>query len=130
MQLQEPTRPLPLHPPETHSELHSQATPKQAAPKQAVSKLDPKVVLATFSTIFLAEVGDKTQIATLMMSAQSQQPWVVFLGAAPALVLTSLLGVMAGQWLSKKFAPQVLDTLAGLSFLALAVALLWDGVLR
>lgn len=104
--------------------------PASRAQRPVASKLDLKVLLSTFVAIFLAEVGDKTQIATLMISAQSKQPWLVFVGAASALVLTSLLGVLAGQWLSRKLPPQVLDTAAGLSFLILSVALLWDGVMR
>jgi putative Ca2+/H+ antiporter (TMEM165/GDT1 family) len=47
---------------------------------------------STFATIFLAELGDKTQVTTLLISAQSGQPWVVFLGAGTALIATSLLG--------------------------------------
>ena len=53
-----------------------------------------KIFGSTFITIFLAELGDKTQLATLLMSAESQHPWVVFLGTSAALVTTSLLGVM------------------------------------
>ncbi|MGH7999312.1 MAG: TMEM165/GDT1 family protein, partial [Brasilonema sp.] len=46
------------------------------------------IFATTFVTIFLAEIGDKTQLSTLLMSAQSQSPWVVFLGSAAALVTT------------------------------------------
>jgi Ca2+/H+ antiporter, TMEM165/GDT1 family len=62
----------------------------------------------------------------MMITAESDSPLVVFLGAAIALILTSLLGVVAGKWLSGKFSPYWLDTLAGLSFLILAIGLLWD----
>ncbi len=67
------------------------------------------VFSSTFITIFLAEMGDKTQLVTLLMSAESQSPWIVFLGAAIALVTTSLLGVLVGYWLSKKLTPKTLD---------------------
>ncbi|MDJ0531876.1 MAG: TMEM165/GDT1 family protein [Xenococcaceae cyanobacterium MO_207.B15] len=67
------------------------------------------VFSSTFITIFLAEMGDKTQLVTLLMSAESQSPWIVFLGAAMALVSTSLLGVIVGYWLSKKLSPKTLD---------------------
>lgn len=67
------------------------------------------VFSSTFITIFLAEMGDKTQLVTLLMSAESQSPWIVFLGAAIALVTTSLLGVLIGYWLSKKLTPKTLD---------------------
>jgi len=87
-----------------------------------------QVTLTTFVTVFLAELGDKTQLTTLMFTAQSNSPLIVFLGASIALVLSSLIGVIAGRWLAKNFSPQLLDTLAGLSFMLLAVGLLWDAV--
>jgi len=64
----------------------------------------------------------------MMISAESDSPAVVFLGAAIALILTSLLGVIGGKWLSRIFSPYWLDTLAGLSFIILAIALLWDAI--
>lgn len=67
------------------------------------------VFTSSFVTIFLAEIGDKTQLVTLLMSAESQSPWIVFLGAAIALITTSLLGVLIGYWLAKKLSPKVLD---------------------
>lgn len=67
------------------------------------------VFSSTFITIFLAEIGDKTQLVTLFMAAQSQSPWIVFFGAALALICTSLLGVLIGYWLSKKLSPKTLD---------------------
>jgi putative Ca2+/H+ antiporter (TMEM165/GDT1 family) len=67
------------------------------------------VFSSTFLTIFFAEMGDKTQLVTLLMSAESQSPWVVFAGAAIALIFTSLLGVLIGYWLSKKLSPKTLD---------------------
>ena len=81
---------------------------------------------STFLTIFLAEMGDKTQLATLLISAESQSPWIVFIGAAGALITTSLLGVLVGQWLAKRLSPQSLDTAAGSLLLLIAVMLLWD----
>ena len=67
------------------------------------------VFSSTFITIFFAEMGDKTQLVTLLMSAESQSPGIVFLGAAMALISTSLLGVIIGYWLSKKLSPKTLD---------------------
>ena len=87
-----------------------------------------RVFASTFGTIFLAEVGDKTQLATLLMSAESGQPWVVFLGAGTALICTSLIGVALGQWLARKVSPHTLDTAAGAVLLAITVWLLWDVV--
>lgn len=83
---------------------------------------------STFLTIFLAEFGDKTQLSTLLMSAQSQSPWVVFLGAAAALITTSLLGVLLGRWLANRLAPRTMQKLAGASLLLISMMLLWDVV--
>ena len=87
-----------------------------------------KVFGSTFVTIFLAEMGDKTQLATLLMSAQSQSPWVVFAGAAAALVATSLLGVLIGRWLATRLSPKTLETAAGALLLFISALLLWDVV--
>ncbi|WP_448562742.1 TMEM165/GDT1 family protein [Trichothermofontia sp.] len=83
---------------------------------------------STFLTVFLAEMGDKTQITVLLMSAESQSPWLVFLGAGSALIMTSLLGVLVGHWLSHHFPPRLLETAAGALLLLIAIGLLWDVV--
>lgn len=85
-----------------------------------------KVFGTAFITIFLAELGDKTQVATLLMSAESHAPWIVFTGAAAALVTTSLLGVLVGQWLSSRVSPKTLDTAAGIMLAFLSLWLFWD----
>ncbi|NCJ06961.1 TMEM165/GDT1 family protein [Synechococcales cyanobacterium C] len=84
--------------------------------------------MAAFLSVFVAELGDKTQLATLLMSAESQSPWVVFAGAATALITTSLLGVLVGRWLSRRLSPQALQTATGASLLLVAILLLWDVV--
>ena len=84
--------------------------------------------ITAFFTVFLAELGDKTQLATLLMSAESQAPWVVFMGAASALVTISLVGVWLGQWLASRLPPGVIETVAGASLLLISVLLLWDVV--
>ena len=83
---------------------------------------------STFLTIFLAEMGDKTQLATLLMSAESRSPWIVFAGAATALIATSLLGVLIGRWLANRLSPKTLETSAGALLLFISVMLLWDVV--
>lgn len=84
--------------------------------------------LLAFSTIFLAELGDKTQLSTLLMTAESKSPWVVFTGAAAALITTSLLGVVIGRWLARYLSPDALKTATGASLLFIAVLLIWDTV--
>ena len=63
------------------------------------------IFITTFTTIFIAELGDKTQIATLMLSAESGKPIIVFLGSSLALISSSLVGVLIGKWLSKNVSP-------------------------
>ncbi|MEM9980664.1 MAG: TMEM165/GDT1 family protein [Cyanobacteria bacterium P01_D01_bin.2] len=86
------------------------------------------VFLSTFITIFLAELGDKTQVATLLISAQSHKPVTVFIGAAAALIGTSLMGVLLGQWLAQRVSPETLDILAGILLLVISVGLVADVV--
>ncbi len=83
---------------------------------------------STFITIFLAEMGDKTQLATLLLSAESQSPWIVFLGAGTALIATSLVGVLLGRYLAKVLSPRTLDISAGALLMVIAVLLLGDVV--
>jgi putative Ca2+/H+ antiporter (TMEM165/GDT1 family) len=59
--------------------------------------MDLKTVLSTFGVVFLAELGDKTQLATLALSSSSRSKWAVLLGASAALVLTSVIAVLAGE---------------------------------
>ncbi|MCP2729503.1 TMEM165/GDT1 family protein [Limnofasciculus baicalensis] len=84
---------------------------------------------STFITIFLAEMGDKTQLSTLLIAAESQSPWIVFAGAAIALIATSLLGVLVGYWLSNRLSPKTMERSAGILLLFISVMLLWDVVL-
>ncbi|HHP7232713.1 MAG TPA: TMEM165/GDT1 family protein [Xenococcaceae cyanobacterium] len=84
------------------------------------------VFSSTFITIFFAEMGDKTQLVTLLMSAESQSPWIVFLGAAMALISTSLLGVIVGYWLAKKLSPKVLDLAVAILLLSITGWLMSD----
>ncbi|NJK56273.1 MAG: TMEM165/GDT1 family protein [Pleurocapsa sp. SU_5_0] len=84
------------------------------------------VFTSTFITIFLAEMGDKTQLVTLLMSAESQSPWIVFIGSALALIATSLIGVSIGYWLSKKLTPETLDLSVAILLLFITAWLISD----
>ncbi|WP_094510691.1 TMEM165/GDT1 family protein [Synechococcus sp. MW101C3] len=83
------------------------------------------ILFTTFTTVFLAELGDKTQLAALLLSAQSGRPGVVFLGAALALICSSLVGVLLGRWLATVLPPQRLELIAGVLMVALG---LWLGI--
>ena len=80
----------------------------------------------TFITIFLAVIGDKTQLSTLLMSAESHAPWVVFAGSGAALITTSLLGVLLGGWISTKLSPKTVEKSAGVMLLLISLMLVWD----
>ncbi len=83
-----------------------------------------RLFASTFGLIFLAELGDKTQLATLALSASSDSRWIVFLAAASALVLTSALGVLAGEAVTRVVPAIWIQRAAGLSFVALGALLL------
>ncbi|MEO1210942.1 MAG: TMEM165/GDT1 family protein [Cyanobacteria bacterium J06638_20] len=85
-----------------------------------------QIFLSTFLTIFLAEVGDKTQLTVFLMSAESGSPWTIFLGAGSALIATSLCGILLGRWLSQHISPKFLERFAAVLLLAIAIVLLLD----
>tara|TARA_S200000501_G_scaffold203588_1_gene191521 strand:+ start:676 stop:975 length:300 start_codon:yes stop_codon:yes gene_type:complete len=81
------------------------------------------LLLSTFLTIFIAELGDKTQLATLTMSGTSNKPFAVFLGSSTALVLASLVGALAGGSISN-FVPEIiLKSIASLTFFIIGIRL-------
>ena len=79
--------------------------------------MDWKVFWITFGTVFLAEMGDKTQLAALTMTAETGVPWTVFAGACMALCLATLLGVAFGSILSNWVPPALIKKLAGVAFI-------------
>lgn len=104
----------------------SEAIPSLPAADRPSLGCEVKIFASTFVTIFLAELGDKTQLTTLLMSAESQSPWTVFAGAGIALVCTSLLGILLGRWLATKVTPKTLEISAGCMLLLIATTLFWD----
>jgi putative Ca2+/H+ antiporter (TMEM165/GDT1 family) len=83
--------------------------------------MDWKVLLTTFGTIFLAEVGDKTQLATIMMTSKTKLPLSVFTGASLALCLVTLAGVLFGEGLIAVIPQNILKKVAALAFIAIGV---------
>ena len=84
------------------------------------------IFITTFTTIFIAELGDKTQIATLMLSAESGHPIIVFIGSSIALISSSLVGVLIGKWLSNKISPNKFSLLTGLLMIIISIFLTYD----
>ena len=84
--------------------------------------MDLKLFATVFSTVFVAELGDKTQLATLLYASDaSKGKATIFLAAALALTLTSALGVLSGSLISHVVHPRTLSWLAGLGFIAVGI---------
>jgi putative Ca2+/H+ antiporter (TMEM165/GDT1 family) len=81
--------------------------------------------LLSFGSILVAELGDKTQLATLLLSADTRNFWLTFSGAALALVLTSFIGVWAGAWVAQRIPPRLIKVGAGVGFILIGGSLLW-----
>ncbi|HUT72901.1 MAG TPA: TMEM165/GDT1 family protein [Desulfatiglandales bacterium] len=84
--------------------------------------MDLKLLLTVFGTVFIAELGDKTQFATLLYAAgPTNSKLTVFLGAALALIVASGIGVVAGSFLAHYLNPKYLSWIAGLGFIAVGI---------
>ena len=84
--------------------------------------MDWKVFLTVFGTVFLAELGDKTQLATVVFAANKEvNLWLVFAGASLALVLASAIGVLAGGFVAAHVSPRHLSYVAGTAFIAIGI---------
>jgi len=79
------------------------------------------IVITTFWIVFIAELGDKTQLQTMLLATQSKSLWPVFLGASLALVLSSFIGVCASVILTKYISTDYLQTGAGVVFIVIGV---------
>lgn len=79
----------------------------------------------SFITVFLSELGDKSQLAAIALSGKSDSPRAVFFGTAAALLLTTLLGVLAGEWIAELLPVKLVKAIAAIGFAILGVRLLW-----
>jgi len=84
------------------------------------------IFFTTFTTIFIAELGDKTQIATLMLSAESGKPIIVFFGSSLALISSSIVGVLIGKWVSKKISPSKFALFTGALMILISIFLAYE----
>ena len=82
--------------------------------------------ISTFTTVFLAELGDKTQLATLALSSSTNRPLAVFIGSSSALVLASFIGAIAGGSLAKNIPTEFLQLAAAMGFILIGTRLLLD----
>lgn len=87
--------------------------------------MDPRLFATVFSTVFIAEFGDKTQLATVLYAADKGHPrWTVFMAAATALIVSSAVGVLAGSMLAEYVHPRFVRWIAGLGFIAVGLWIL------
>ncbi len=90
--------------------------------------MDIKLLLTTFGMVFLAELGDKTQLATFCLSAECNSKLSVFLGSAGALVLSSLIAVIFGEAISRVIPPAFIKMGAGVFFLVVGFWTLYSAI--
>ena len=84
--------------------------------------MEYKVLLTVFTTVFIAELGDKTQFATLLFAADKDvNKLTVFFGASLALIFASGIGVLAGGFISQYISAKYLDYIAGIGFIAIGI---------
>ena len=86
--------------------------------------MDLRVLLTTFGIIFLAEMGDKTQLAAMTMAAQTKKPWAVFLGASLGLAAVSAVGVVVGATLGTYIPLEWVKRVAAVAFIIIGVLML------
>lgn len=90
--------------------------------------MDFKVLVTVFGIVFLAEIGDKTQLATMLFASKSPGNLIaVFVGASMALIFASAIGVAAGSIISQFVSPKLLSYVAGVGFLAIGAWTIWQG---
>lgn len=86
--------------------------------------MDWRVMLTTFGVIFLAEMGDKTQLAAMTMAAEKKRPWEVFIAASLALTLVSAIGVVVGGFVSQYLPLEWVRRGAGALFILIGALML------
>lgn len=84
--------------------------------------MDKKLFLTVFTSVFLAEIGDKTQLATMAFASNAQSSkWTIFAASGAALVLAAGIGVLAGDRVAKVVSPKALSIVAGIGFVGIGV---------
>ncbi len=86
--------------------------------------MDFRVLLTTFGIIFLAEMGDKTQLAAMTMAAQTKRPWAVFIGSSLALAAVSAMGVVVGSVLGEYVPLDWVKRGAAVAFIVIGILIL------
>ncbi|MGF1490251.1 MAG: TMEM165/GDT1 family protein [Prochloraceae cyanobacterium] len=89
--------------------------------------MDWQLLGLSFITVFLAEIGDKSQLAAIALGGSSKSPRAVFFGSITALILASFIGVIVGGGVAQFLPDKVLKSIAAIGFAAMAIKLLWFG---
>lgn len=87
-----------------------------------------KLFLSAFVTIFLAELGDKTQLAVITMTSKTNSVLSIFLGASLALILVTLLGVFLGNFVNQYVPAEWLQRIVATAFIIIGVLMLWGKI--
>ncbi|GAB6162320.1 TMEM165/GDT1 family protein [Desulfothermus naphthae] len=90
--------------------------------------MDWKLFFTTFWIVFLAELGDKTQLTAMVMTAKSHKIWTVFLSASLALILVTLLGVLISDALASFVPEDIIKKVSGVLFLVIGVLILLNKI--
>lgn len=89
--------------------------------------MDLKIFLTIFGAVFIAELGDKTQLATMLFAADKEvNKYTVFIAASAALVIASAIGVLAGSLMSEYINEKYLHYIAGIGFIAIGAVTLYN----
>lgn len=87
-----------------------------------------KTIFTTFLLVFLAELGDKTQLSTMLLASKSKSIWYVFIGSACALVLSSLIGVLAGSVINKFIPANYIQICSSIAFIIIGFLLVFGKI--
>jgi putative Ca2+/H+ antiporter (TMEM165/GDT1 family) len=89
--------------------------------------MDWQLLALSFATVFVAELGDKSQLAAIALGGRAKFPQAVLLGSIAALIVASFLGVIAGGTVAQFLPSKVLKGMAAIGFATLALRILWVG---
>ena len=86
--------------------------------------MDWKILIATFTSIFLAELGDKTQLAAIIMTSKTNKPLSVFVGSMIAFAIVTILGVTLGVLLTKFVPMNIIKVFSAIAFISVGILIL------
>jgi Ca2+/H+ antiporter, TMEM165/GDT1 family len=92
--------------------------------------MDVRLLASTFAAVFLAELGDKTQLATMSLASANASRWTVFIASASALVTSTALAVLVGELVAKAVPPVWIKRGAGLLFVVIGGLYLWQSLAK